>query len=104
MADDVLGHCCLGNLEAQLLQFPVNPRRTPEGVGLGHPSDERADLRGDGRAAGSVPTALPGPDEPEAGPLPADDGVGLDDGESLRPAVPQVGQQDPDRMKRLAIP
>jgi hypothetical protein len=97
MADDVLGHCCLGNVEAQLLKLSVNPRCPPQGVGRGHSADERADLVGDRWAAGSVPTALPGPDEPEAGPLPADDGVGLDDGEGLRPAVPQVGEEDPEQ-------
>ena len=47
-ADHVLGHRRLRDLDAQLLELPVNPRRAPEGVGLGHPSDERSDLRGDG--------------------------------------------------------
>ena len=60
--DQVLGDRRLGDLEAQLLELPVNPRRAPQGVGLGHPSDERSDLRGDGRAAGPVPAALPGPE------------------------------------------
>ena len=75
----------------------MNPQRTPQGVGLGHPPDERADLRGDGWAAGSVPPALPGPEELEAGPLPSDHGGGLDDGDGVRPAAPQAGQQDPEQ-------
>jgi hypothetical protein len=87
-AHHVLGHRRLRDHNAQLLQFPVNPRRPPEGVGLGHPSDERSDPRGDGRAAWPVPAALPGPDEPEAAPLPPDHGGGLDDGDSIRPAAP----------------
>ena len=74
----------------------MNPRRTPEGVGLGHPSDQRSDLRGDGRAARSVPAALPGREELEAGPLPSDHRGGLDDGDGSRPATPQVGQHDPE--------
>jgi hypothetical protein len=53
--------------------------------------DERSDLRGDSRTAGSVPAALPGPEELEAGPLPSDHGSGLDDGDGIRPAVPQAG-------------
>ena len=74
----------------------MNPRRAPQGVGLSHAADERADLRSDRRAAGPVPPALPGPDEPEAGALPADDGLGLDDGDDLCPAVPEAGEQDPE--------
>jgi hypothetical protein len=31
--DHVLRHRRLGNLDAQLLEFPVNPGRAPEGVG-----------------------------------------------------------------------
>jgi hypothetical protein len=59
--------------------------------GARHLSDERADLRGDGRAAWSLPAALPGPEEREAGPLPSDHGRGLDDGDGIRPAVPEAG-------------
>jgi hypothetical protein len=29
-------------------------------------------------------------------PLPPDDGLWLDDGDDLRPAVPQTGEQDPE--------
>ena len=47
-------------------------------------------------ATGPVPPALPGPDEPGAGALPADDGLGLDDGDDLCPAVPEAGEQDPE--------
>jgi hypothetical protein len=39
--------------------------------------------------------ALPGPEDLEAGPLPSDHGSGLDDGDGIRPAGPQAGQQDP---------
>jgi hypothetical protein len=38
-------------IDPRFLEFPVNPRRAPEGIRVGHPSDERSDLRGDGRAA-----------------------------------------------------
>jgi hypothetical protein len=74
----------------------VNSRRAPEGIGFGHPSNEPSDHRGDGGAAWPVPAALPGPDELEAGPLPPDHGRGLDDGDGIRPAAPQAGQQDPE--------
>jgi hypothetical protein len=45
---------------------------------------------GRARAGGSS-----SPEQPEACPLPPDDGVWLDDGDDLRPAVPQTGEQDP---------
>ena len=41
MADQVLGDRRLGDLETQLPELAVNARRAPQGVGLGHPSDER---------------------------------------------------------------
>jgi hypothetical protein len=91
MTHKVLGYRRLRDLDPQFLQFPVNLRRAPEEVRLGHPSDERSDLRGDGRAASSIPAALPGPEEMEAGPLPSDHGSGLDDGDGIRPAVPEAG-------------
>ena len=53
-------------------------------VGLGHPADERSDLRGDRRAAGPALPALPGPEELEASPMPPDHRLGLDDGEEGR--------------------
>jgi hypothetical protein len=103
-ADQILGDRGLGDLEAELLELAVDPGCAPQGVRLGHPADEGSDLRGNRRAAGSVRPALPGPEQLEAGPMPPDDGLGLDDGDGLRPAAPQAGEQDPDRMKRLAIP
>jgi hypothetical protein len=74
----------------------VNPWRAPQGVGLGHPADEGSDLGGDGGAAGPMPSALPGPEEPETGAVPLDDGRGLDDEDGRRPASPEAGKQDPE--------
>src|SRR5262249_25001420 len=95
-ADQVLRDRRLGDLETELAELPVNAGRPPQGVGVGHAADEGADRRGDGRATGPVAPAFPGPEEPGPGALPADDGVGLDDGVDLRPAVPQAGEQDPE--------
>jgi hypothetical protein len=61
---------------------------------------------GDRNSAGSngsawpAPAALAGPEEREAGALPPDDGLGLDDGDGLRPAVPQAGEQDAEQPVR----
>ena len=73
----------------------MNPGRAPERVGVRHLSDEGSDLRGDGRAAWPVPPALAGPEELEACPMPPDDRLGVDDGDDLRPAVPEVGEENP---------
>ena len=81
----------------RLLELPVNPRRAPKGVGTRDSSDERSDLRGDARAAWSVPAALPDPDALEAGPLPPDHRRGLDDGDGIHPAAPHTRQQDPQQ-------
>jgi hypothetical protein len=53
-----------------------------------------------GRAALSVPAALPGPEKTEAGPVPPDHGGGLDHGDGIRPTAPQTGPQDPERAVR----
>ena len=97
VADQILGDRRLRDLEAQLLEFPVNPRRAPQGVGARHSSDQRSDLRRDGRTPWPVPATLPGPEEREAGALPPDHRGGLDDGDGIRPAAPQAGQQDPEQ-------
>ena len=88
VADQILGDRRLRDLDAQLLEFPVNPRRAPQGVGARHSSDERSHLRVDARTAWPVPAALPGPEEFEDGTLPPDHYGGLDDGDGIVPAGP----------------
>jgi hypothetical protein len=94
-ADQILGDRGLRDLEAELLELAVDPGCAPQGVGARHGADQRADVRGDGWAAGSGPAALRSPEQPEACPLPPYDGLWLDGGDDLRPAVPQTGEQDP---------
>jgi hypothetical protein len=56
-----------------------------------------ADLARQGRAAGAFAApAQPVPVDPEAGAVPARDGIRLDDGEALRPTAPESAQQDPE--------
>ena len=64
---------------------------------LGHPANGASDVRGNRRAAGPAPLALPGPVPDEASPMPAEDRLGLDDGDDLRPAAPQAGEQNPEQ-------
>jgi hypothetical protein len=57
-------------------QFPVNARSAPTRIGETHSSDEIPDFIGYRRAASALAT-LPGPVEPKAFPMPANDGPGL---------------------------
>ncbi len=79
----------------------MHPRRAPTWVGPGHLPDELTDLQGNGWSTLSVPTALPGPVEPEAFSVPSDDGLGLHDGEYLGPVRPDPGQQGPEESVAL---
>ena len=95
MTDHVLGDGGLRDVDAKLEQFPVHPRCTPTWVGLGHLPDELTDVRGNGWSTASVPTAFPGPVQPEAFSVPSDDGFGFHEGERLGPVFPDPGEQDP---------
>ncbi len=96
MTDHVFGDGGLRDVDPKLEQFAVYPRRSPAWVGLGHLSDELTDLRGNGWSTLSVPTALPGPVQPEAFSVPSDDGFGFHEGERLGPVCPDSGEQDPE--------
>jgi hypothetical protein len=84
----------LREVDAQLLQFPVNPRCTPKGVGARQASDQRSDFTGNGRAAQPFPPAFPIPHQPEPGPMPADHGLGFDQGEGVSPAAPYSAEEN----------
>ena len=86
MTHHVLRDRGLANLDAELQQLPVYPRRTPGRVGPGHRADQLPDL---GRDLGpSWPATLPSPIEPESLAMPTDHGVGLDQEERFVPGVP----------------
>ena len=87
----------LREVDAQLLQFPVNPRCTPKGVGARQASDQRSDFTGNGRAAQPFPPAFPVPYQLEPGPLPADHGLGFDQGEGVSPGARYSAQEDPEQ-------
>ena len=74
----------------------MNSGRSPEGIGLRHPAYESPILGGDGRSPLALPPTLPGPVQPEALPVPSNDGVGLHQGQVLGPIVPRPGQEHPE--------
>jgi hypothetical protein len=73
----------------------VNPRCAPRGISLAHRFDELPDLRRDHWPTGSSSWALPPPVEAEALPVPAKDGLWLDDDNGSTPSGPPVRETDP---------
>ena len=78
--------------------------RAPQGSGGGHLGNQRAEFRGDRRAAHDGAAGAPGPVVAEPSPLPAQDGVRGDDDQRLLPASPQPGQRDPKEPVATAQP
>ena len=74
----------------------------PERIRRGHPPDEGFEFGVDGRATSGWASGEPGPVLAEATPLPAQDGVGSHDHESLSPPGPDAGQPDPEKAIRSA--
>ena len=98
----VLGDGGLRDLDAQLEQFRVNPRRAPEGIGLLHLADEVPGLPCDGWPARVTRLGPPAPVEGEALAVPRDDGVRRDDLNSVSPPTPRAGEEHPDHAVHAA--
>ncbi len=73
----------------------MNSRRTLGGIGPAHLKDELSDFVGDRRPAWPVRSALPTPVEAETLPVPAQDGLRLDEDESVTPSGPDPGEVGP---------
>ena len=73
----------------------MNPWCAPERVLLRHPSNQAAHIGGDGRSPAASPT-FPRPEQPEALPMPPDDGLRFHDHECRSPAAPGTRQPGPE--------
>jgi hypothetical protein len=88
-----------GDLEAEHPELAMNPRRTPRGVLGHHAEDDLAEFLAytfsadDGAGAGEPP-----PIELEAGSVPADDRLRLDNHQRLLSAGPEPPQQNPEEL------
>ena len=80
-----------GHLESELLQFAMDPGSTPAGVVAGPPANYISNLGRDPRPP-SVGARFPAPVPAEPGAVPSYDRIGLDDGESVLPAGPELAQ------------
>src|SRR6201987_6347357 len=90
--DHILGYARLSDVDAELEQLSVDPRRSPQRIGNAHLADKLAYLR---RYSWSAPTAprLPPPVRSEAGAVPFNHGLQLRQGaQHLRSQTIQAGE------------
>jgi hypothetical protein len=86
----------LRDCEAQLEKLAVDPGGIPERVGARHLLDQDPELRANRRASWPSMPRLPGPPGAKALAMPADDGRGLYQEQSLAPARPAAGKLNPE--------
>src|SRR6267378_7481976 len=101
--DHVLGHAGLSDIDAELEEFSMDPRRSPQRVGNAHLADKLAYLRRYSWSAATAPR-LPPPVRSEPGAVPFNHGLRLHDrqgAEHLRSQTIQAGEyqtvQHPER-------
>jgi len=90
------GDGALGHVDAELQEFAMDSRGSPERVRGGHTDDQSLDLSVNLRAPSVRAARELGPVLTKASPLPPQDGVGSDDHEGLLPPGPDSGQPDPE--------
>src|ERR1035441_1270603 len=77
-----LGHARLSDIDPELEQFSMDPRPAPQRIGNAHLADQPADLQWHNRPA-TTASRLPAPIRPETRAMPADNGVRLNDRQSI---------------------
>src|ERR1700738_5274263 len=99
----VLGHAGLSDIYAELEEFSMDPRRSPQRIGNAHLADKLADLRRYSWSAATAPR-LPPPVRSEPGAVPFNHGLRLHDrqgAQHLRSQTIQAGEyqtvQHPER-------
>ena len=91
-SDHILGDRSLADIDAQLEQLAMDPRCTPERIGVAHLSNQITNLAIHRRPPGS---GAPTPKERESLTVPLDDGGWLDQHHHFQTAWPQSVEQDP---------
>jgi hypothetical protein len=88
----------LRDLEAEHLQFAMNPVCTPSRVFPDHSEDQLAELGASRFACNeNMFAGPPFPIHPESGPMPTDDCVGLNEDQGFSPSGPQPMQGEPEK-------
>ena len=92
----ILGDRGQRNFDAKLEQLAVDSRRAPQGVVLAHPPNELANVERDRRPSGAARARFPSPVPAKSVPVPADDGLGLENDEGGQASGPQTIEPDPE--------
>ena len=95
MPPHVLGDGRLTHGDAQLLQLPVDPRRTPQRIRRGQLTDQGANVCWHARTPSALST-LPGPEQTKATPVPPDNGLWREDVHGRAPAAPSLREPRPE--------
>ncbi len=95
MAWEILRDRRLGEVESEIQELAVNPWSSPGWIRSMHLDDQLSDFGCDRRPARRLRSALPTPVEAEALAVPAEDGLRLDEDESLAPSGPDPGEVGP---------
>ena len=74
----ILGHARLSDIDAELEQLSMDPRRAPQRIGNAHLADQPADLQRHSRPATTM-SRLPAPIRSKPRPMPANNGIRLND-------------------------
>src|SRR5450759_968541 len=80
--DHILGHARLSDVDAELEQLSVDPRRSPQRIGNAHLADKLAYLRRHSWSAATAPR-LPAPERSEPDAVPFYDGLRLQNCQSV---------------------
>lgn len=91
MADHILTHARLPDIDAQLQQFAVDVRNSPKRVLGAHFSDQLTDFHRHRRTTRQTVLNFPCPEQSEALAVPDNDGFRLDDEQGRTPIVPNLG-------------
>ena len=89
------------NVEAEHLEFAMNPWRAPGWIVRNHAEDEFAEFNADALPAGANwMSREPGPIRLETGPVPLHNGLRLNENQCLPPAGPEAPQYHPEKSLR----
>jgi hypothetical protein len=96
LAYDLLAHAGLTDVDTEFEQFTVDAGCAPEGILAAHLPDQLADFFRHRWAPGLAVTNLPGPEQPEALAVPANNGFRFDDDQGRSPIAPDFAQPRPE--------
>src|SRR5260221_1071666 len=92
----VLCNACLADVDGELEQFAGDGGCAPGRVGQAHVPDQLTDLQRDSRSP-AAPSGLPAPEQSKSSTVPANHGLGPDDGQRVYSARNEAIQPNEDQ-------